>query len=55
MAGRGTHEKTLSELKRHFAFNAIATHDRHANSAWQILCVLALNLAHSFARIPHAA
>jgi hypothetical protein len=48
MAGRGAHEKTLSELKQHCAFDAIPTNDRHANSAWQMLCVLALNLVRSF-------
>jgi hypothetical protein len=48
MAGRGAHEKTLAELKHHCAFDAIPTNDRHANSAWQMLSVLALNLVRSF-------
>jgi hypothetical protein len=48
MAGRGGHEKTLAELKQHCGFDAIPTHDRHANSAWQMLSVLALNLVRSF-------
>lgn len=48
MAGRGAHEKTLSELKHHFAFDTIPTQDRDANTAWQMLCVLALNLVRSF-------
>lgn len=30
------------------AFEAIPTNDRHANSAWQMLCVLGLNLVRSF-------
>jgi hypothetical protein len=48
MAGRGGHEKTLAELKEHCALDAIPTNDRHANSAWQMLSVLALNLVRSF-------
>ena len=48
MAGRGGHEKTLAELKQHCAFDVIPTNDRHANSAWQMLSVLALNLIRSF-------
>jgi hypothetical protein len=48
MAGRGAHEKTLAELKQHFAFDAIPTNDRYANRAWQMLSVLALNLVRSF-------
>ena len=48
MAGRGAHEKTLAELKHHCAFDAIPTNDRHANSAWQMLSVLTLNLVRSF-------
>lgn len=48
MAGRGAHEKTLAELKQAVAFDAIPTNDRHANAAWQMLSVLALNLARSF-------
>jgi hypothetical protein len=48
MAGRGGHEKTLAELKQHCGFDAIPTNDRHANSAWQMLSVLALNLVRSF-------
>jgi len=44
MAGRGGHEKTYAELKQHFAFAAIPTNDQQANSAWQLLSVLTLNL-----------
>jgi hypothetical protein len=48
MAGRGGHEKTLGELKQHCGFEAIPTNDQHANAAWQMLCVLVLNLVRSF-------
>ncbi len=48
MAGRGAHEKTYAELKQNFAFAAIPTNDRLANSAWQLLSVLALNLMRYF-------
>jgi len=48
MAGRGGHEKSLGELKSQFAFDAIPTNHRAANSAWQMLCVLAFNLVRSF-------
>ena len=44
MAGRGAHEKTYAELKQHFAFAAIPTNDQQANSAWQLVSVLILNL-----------
>ncbi len=48
MAGRGGHEKTYAELKQNFAFAAIPTNDRLANSAWQLISVLALNLMRYF-------
>jgi hypothetical protein len=48
MAGRGAHEKTIAELKQAVAFDTIPTNDRHANAAWQMLSVLALNLVRSF-------
>lgn len=48
MAGRGAHEKTLSELKSQLAFAAIPTNDRFANAAWQLLSALTLNLVRSF-------
>ncbi len=48
MAGRGGHEKTYAELKQHFAFGAIPSNDMLANSAWQLISVLTLNLMRSF-------
>ncbi len=48
MAGRGAHEKTYAELKQHFAFDAIPTNDRLANSAWQLISVLTMNLMRCF-------
>ncbi len=48
MAGRGAHEKTYAELKQHFAFDAIPTNDRLANSAWQLISILTMNLMRSF-------
>lgn len=45
---RVAHEKTLAELKHHVAFAAIPTNDRMANSAWQMLSALTLNLVRSF-------
>ncbi len=48
MAGRGAHEKTFAELKQHFGFAAIPTNDPQANSAWQLISVLALNLVRYF-------
>ena len=48
MAGRGAHEKTYAELKQHFGFAAIPTNDRAANSAWQLISVLTLNLMRYF-------
>jgi hypothetical protein len=48
MAGRGAHEKTYAELKQHFGFAAIPTNDQQANSAWQLISVLTLNLVRYF-------
>ncbi len=48
MAGRGAHEKTYAELKQHFGFAAIPTNDQEANSAWQLISVLTLNLMRYF-------
>ncbi len=48
MAGRGAHEKTYSELKSHFGFAAIPTNQRNANTAWQLISVLTMNLIRSF-------
>ena len=44
MCGRGSHEKAYAELKSGFAFATIPTHRYEANSAWQVLSVLAFNL-----------
>ena len=44
MAGRGAHEKVLSELKGAHALDAIPTHDYAPNSTWQILSAMAHNL-----------
>ena len=44
MAGRGAHEKTLGELKQHFAFASVVTNDWDANSTWQLLSALTHNL-----------
>jgi hypothetical protein len=43
MAGRGGHEKSLGELKHQFAFDAIPTNHREANSAWQMLGMRSAN------------
>ena len=48
MAGRGAHEKTYSELKSHFGFAVIPTNQRCANTAWQLISVLAMNLIRYF-------
>ena len=48
MAGRGAHEKTFAELKQHFGFAAIPTNDAVANSAWQLISVMTLNLMRYF-------
>ncbi len=48
MAGRGAHEKTYAEMKQNFGFAAIPTNDRMANSALQLISVLALNLMRYF-------
>ncbi|NRA04009.1 MAG: IS1380 family transposase [Myxococcales bacterium] len=48
MAGRGAHEKTYAELKQHFGFAAIPSNDQAANSAWQLISVLTLNLMRYF-------
>lgn len=48
MAGRGAHEKTLGEWKQHFGLETIPTQYRWANTAWQQITVLALNLIRSF-------
>lgn len=48
MAGRGTHEKVIGQLKTGFAFDAIPTMNYAANSTWQVLSILAHNLVTSF-------
>ena len=48
MAGRGTHEKVLAQLKNGYAFDTIPTRNFAANSTWQILSVLAHNLITNF-------
>jgi hypothetical protein len=48
MAGRGTHEKVIGQLKSGFAFDAIPTMNYAANSTWQVLSVLAHNVVTSF-------
>jgi len=48
MCGRGIHEKVYGELKGGFAFDCIPTMRYAANSAWQLLSVLAFNLMRGF-------
>ena len=48
MAGRGAQEKTLAELEDGFAFDSVPTNHYAANSAWQQLSVLAMNLLRRF-------
>jgi len=48
MAGRGGHEHTLGEIKDGLAFASIVSHDEDANSAWQLLNALTLNLVRDF-------
>jgi hypothetical protein len=48
LAGRGGHEKTLGELKQHLAFDVIPTNEWGANSAWQLISALTLNLIRQF-------
>ena len=44
LCGRGTHEKVYGELKGGFAFDCVPTQRYEANSAWQVISVLAFNL-----------
>ncbi len=46
--GRGAHEKALGELKNGFAFDAVPTLRYAANSAWQVLTVIAFNISRGF-------
>ena len=48
MCGRGTHEKVYGELKSGFAFASVPSMQYVANSAWQVLSVLAFNLSRGF-------
>jgi hypothetical protein len=48
MCGRGIHEKVYGELKSGFAFDCVPTMRYAANSAWQLLSVIAFNLMHGF-------
>jgi hypothetical protein len=48
MCGRGIHEKVYGELKGGFAFDCIPTMRYAANSAWQLLSVMAFNLMRGF-------
>jgi hypothetical protein len=48
MAGRGSHEKTIGQLKGGFAFHTVPTMAYAANSAWQQLVVLTHNLLTNF-------
>jgi hypothetical protein len=45
--GRGSHEKAYAELKGGFAFDCLPSRRCAANSAWQMLSVLAFNLMRS--------
>lgn len=45
MNGRGTHEKVYGELKSGFAFATVPTQSYHANSAWQVINLMAFNLS----------
>lgn len=48
MCGRGAHEQAYGELKNGFAFDCIPSMKPDANSAWQLLSVLAFNLVRGF-------
>ena len=55
MCGRGGHEKAYAELKSGFAFDSVPSMQYAANSAWQLLSVLAFNLMRGFAVVTAAA
>lgn len=48
LCGRGSHEQAYRELRNGFAFDAVPSLRYAANSAWQILSVLAFNLIRRF-------
>jgi hypothetical protein len=50
MNARGIHEKVYGELKGGFAFDCVPSQTLHANSAWQMLSILAFNLSRGFQR-----
>jgi Transposase DDE domain group 1 len=54
ICGRGVHEKVYGELKRGFAFDCVPTMRYAANSAWQLLSVLAFNLMRGFQMVTTA-
>ena len=55
MAGHGVQEKTFAELKDGLAFDTVPTSHYGANSAWQVLSVLAFNLMKGFQVVTMAA
>ena len=48
LCGRGSHEKAYGELKAGFAFDTVPSQRYGANSAWQVLSILAFNLMRGF-------
>ena len=46
--GHASHEKAYAELKSGFAFDCVPSLHQHANSAWQMLSVIAFNLIRDF-------
>lgn len=46
--GRGSHERAYAELKNGFAFDTVPTAHYGANTAWQVLSVMAFNLMNGF-------
>lgn len=50
MCGRGSHEQAYGELRNGFAFDCVPSQQYAANSAWQVLSVLAFNLMRCFQR-----
>jgi hypothetical protein len=48
ICGRGGHEKAYGELKSGFAFDCVPSLQYAANSAWQLLSILAFNLVRGF-------
>lgn len=48
MNGRSGHEQAYGELKRGFAFGSVPSLQYAANSAWQMISVLAFNLMRGF-------